>query len=129
MDCTISILYDPEQRHVLDPNKTVVLDEVVLDTISLISSLFWYVDAILYIIADFLLYSFHIEDSKARRWFSGSNPKRSVMDANTISRQLLEQQQQESSSNNEMIPLILDPTSTATNARLDDIAITNYSTL
>jgi hypothetical protein len=76
LDCTIALLYDPEARHDLDLNKTVIINNVVLDTCSLISSLLWNVDAVLYIISDILLYSLHKEDSKARRWLCGGDIKK-----------------------------------------------------
>jgi hypothetical protein len=76
LDCTIALLYDPEARHDLDPNKYFIIDDVVLDTCSLISSLLWNVDAVFYIIADVLLYSLHKEDSKARRWLCGGDTKK-----------------------------------------------------
>jgi hypothetical protein len=100
LDCTIALLYDPEARHDLDPNKIVIIDDVVLDTCSLISSLLWNVDAVLYIIADILLYSLHKEDSKGRRWLCGGDTKKAQSssssnsndDSNTTSL-LFEQQQ------------------------------------
>ena len=75
LDCTIALLYDPEARHDLDPNKIVIINDVVLCTCSLISSLLWNIDAVLCIIADILLYSLHKEDSKGRRWLCGGDTK------------------------------------------------------
>lgn len=68
-DCTIAFLNDPAILHDVDPTKSIInLNEVTLATCDSISSLLWFVDAILYIMADILLYSLHKKDSKARKW-------------------------------------------------------------
>jgi len=132
LDCTIAILYDPQQRHELNPDHIVNIDKVLLGTAGLTSCLLWTIDAILYIIADFFLYSLHIEDSKARRFLSnGFKIPSSITDhtndsdsnhhsdtattASTIPMQFIEEKQQHklvdvllsSSTTNETVPLLL----------------------
>lgn len=132
LDCTIAILYDPQQRHELNPDHIVNIDKVLLGTAGLTSCLLWTIDAILYIIADFFLYSLHIEDSKARRFLSnGFKIPSSITDhtndsdsnhhsdtattVSTIPMQFIEEKQQHklvdvllsSSTTNETVPLLL----------------------
>eukprot|EP00536_Pseudo-nitzschia_multiseries_P007544 jgi/Psemu1/305005/fgenesh1_kg.178_\ len=66
----MAYLSDPSIRHKIDPTKKVLWDvnEVTLATCDLISSMLWNVDAVLYIVADVLLYNLHKKDSKGRKW-------------------------------------------------------------
>lgn len=70
LDCTIAYLSDPEIRHDIDPSKKVLwdLNELTLSICDLISSVLWNIDAVLYIMADALLYNLHRKDSKGRKW-------------------------------------------------------------
>ncbi|VEU45078.1 unnamed protein product [Pseudo-nitzschia multistriata] len=74
LDCTMAYLSDPDIRHYLDPTKEVLWDvnEMTLATSDLISSLLWNVDAILYIMADILLFDLHRGDSKGWKWLCGN---------------------------------------------------------
>jgi len=69
MDCSIAWLSDPEIRKDFGLNTKFVsdLNRVTLSTFDLISSLLWNIDAVLYICADFLLYSLHKKNSKRRK--------------------------------------------------------------
>jgi len=83
LDCTVAYLADPGMRHDLDPSKKVLwhVNEVTLATSDVISSVLWNVDAVLYIMADILLYNLHKKKSKGRKWLCEKlNPCRSTED-------------------------------------------------
>ncbi|KAL3922670.1 MAG: hypothetical protein SGILL_002084, partial [Bacillariaceae sp.] len=56
IDCTISYIYDPQVLNEIDHNKIVTINDVVLAHCDVTSSIFWNIDAILYIVADVLVY-------------------------------------------------------------------------
>mmetsp|Transcript_775 Transcript_775/g.1882 ORF Transcript_775/g.1882 Transcript_775/m.1882 type:complete len:503 (-) Transcript_775:245-1753(-) len=70
LDCTMAYISDPNIRHSMDPTRKVSFDvnEVTLATCDLISTMLWNVDAVLYIVADVLLYNLHKKNSRGRKW-------------------------------------------------------------
>jgi hypothetical protein len=77
MDCVISYIYDPQVLHEIDRNKAINVNDVVLAICDVTSSIFWNVDAILYIVADVLVYRLYDRTGSTWNWFfpctSGGN--------------------------------------------------------
>merc|ERR1711907_477161 len=106
LDLTLAIFYDPEIRFFLDPHKHLIFDihPVLKEYLDFVSTLAWQIDAVLFIIADVLIYKLYKKDSKATiylrelvsssRWCSSSSSSTTTNEGED--------------SSNEMLPLLPD---------------------
>mmetsp|Transcript_12827 Transcript_12827/g.32323 ORF Transcript_12827/g.32323 Transcript_12827/m.32323 type:complete len:474 (+) Transcript_12827:216-1637(+) len=101
LDCTISWISDPALRHDMDPG--LHLNQVQLSWFSLTSSLMWNIDAVLYVMADVLLYSLHKEGSEGQKWLCQNSTE---ADQETQDEEISEDDHDWYSNDNESMPIL-----------------------